>query len=170
MDSGLWWSIGLSVPVSIGSGLAVPYIERWFDQQGRVRSEKERRAIRKRYIRILRLRANPPQLTNELIIDGVFAGLWGMLILLGTLLYAIGFVVQVSHPSAELFYERHAIWLQTELIAFDTTGMIIMFFGAFRMMRKVINMTDTYHAVTAFDIYEKRVPPDIKQEVAERLK
>jgi hypothetical protein len=157
------WSVALSIPVSIGSGLAVPFIIRWFERHGRRKAEKERERIRLHFLTVWRYHSKPSEYTMELIIDAIFITASFCTIILGAIEESKGFIIHISHPSVAL-YATHPLVPEIESFFHQVVGAILMFGGAVYASRDMSKVVEIYGHVRMFDDFVKTVPEDILEE------
>lgn len=157
MSKDIIWSVALSIPVSIGSGLAVPFIVRWFERHGRRKAEKERQRIRSHFLTVWRYHSRPSEYTIELIIDAIFITASFCVIILGAIEESKGFIIHISHPSVAL-YATHPMVPEIESYFHQVIGAILMFGGAVDASQDMAKVVKIYGHVRLFDDFARTVP------------
>jgi hypothetical protein len=166
MTRSIFWSIVLSIPVSIGSGLLVPVIQDWVGRRGKAKRAKLRQVEEEKYREALVLMVEPFYLTQYMLLHGTLAVLFGVAILGGLMFSFHGFSIQISHPS-DPFYAAHPLMGRIDGFIYQIIGWALLFSGSWQEERCMETMIGVWSRANNFERYEQTVPKDIRSKYQE---
>lgn len=178
MSAEFWIGTLLSVPIGVGTGLAVPPIQRFFRSRGDAKAIEESQKARHEYLRVLFFLQHPEMLTQYLVEVGIeiaFASLTTVLALsvglvLGT---TSGLITAPSLFRSSVVHHvltgigRHHLGAFVLIPLLILVEILFIFYVSF-LLRVCLPAITTLRHVRYFKEYVIRVPATIRNLEAEK--
>jgi hypothetical protein len=161
MSNDVWIGALLSVPIGVGTGLAVTPLQQWYRELGKSRAEAERNLMTHQYGQALFYISHPHRFTQYLVVEAVraIAAIAAMLVgggisfgtvLVGGLMRA----VNAAHPLTK----KDIVILWVYMIA----GLASSVVGSAYLARVFQRALPLYKRIVNFEAYAATIPADIR--------
>ena len=155
MTSDLWLGALLSIPIGIGTGLAVGPIERWWESHGKSKALEKSMEMRVDYAAALFFVQHPHEFTQFLLRE-IVRGLLGIgEILLGVLCILMPLTLRLVGSD-----ESAGRWIAA---LFLLTGPVPLTMGILTLARSAKKVNRLWYRVRYFEQYQDEVLPELRK-------
>ncbi len=170
MSGEFWWTLVLSVPVGIGTGLAVPPLQRWYKHRHKTRQIRHLEDQRDEYYETLVFLRNPEKFSQFLILCAMRLIIAAFFALCGLQFFAIAAPeVRQARQEFHIVQGIGVFRAKPALLVFALAGPVFSTLGigllssVFRLVRAQTKRVDN------FDSYAETLPPEVRNKGIEQM-
>jgi ABC-type Fe3+ transport system permease subunit len=166
MSLDVWIGVFVSIPVSVGVGLALPYIQRWIKLRGKSTQQKKRARIDAEYREVLYYALHTDMMIGKLVISVIT--LLSLIIPMIVLKFAEPTLFDavdalIPHKSTSIPYRTQSLIVAASFaLAFVGTVFVTFFSNVRESVRLFFN-------VKYFKDYIKSIPDDMRNKAYETM-
>jgi hypothetical protein len=162
LSNEFWLGIGLSIPIGIGTGLAVAPIQKWIDNRSEASRQTKRERQKQEYMEVLFFLRRPELLASQLILRVL--SLLGLLTIIT--FASLGEAVLPKELTGQVAFRiQSEFWKGFYLVV--TLGGLVA--GISIITRVIDNSITLYHRVVRFEKYAESISSDIRDLEIEAL-
>lgn len=168
MSADVWVGALISVPVSIGCALLVPYIQRWLEKRGERSHQKQRDRLKDEYSTVLHYAMHTDLLLGRMLVTLISLALILILILAlraADAVFRDSFAVAFDHPSLPQFLFDHRHYLVLGALSLYVTFLTVWLVSIVKMSWEYVSI---FYNVKGLSSYLDSVPSDIRDKELEK--
>ena len=156
MTSDVWYGALLSIPIGIATGLAVPLLQRWWENRGNKKQANEERRTKEEYLQVAFYKNHPETFTQYLVHVAIQTTFIGAIVgVLSAVFYAVNQVVPDVSGLPFPFYfgaVHRLVSLLGQVMAIVSSLLII------RICRPAMAL---WRKMRDFDKYKRSLPTEL---------